>query len=250
MRRDTIDSLVARQGVNIGEDVGRGGRLLVGAPITHLKVAGVVEAAFAACLVAHRLVRRLEGTTARVHGVAALADVPRSVGSLPGASQSTAKHALEQRPQRRNAAGNDAHIALHHGPDAHVARVPEPVAGLAVVDDRGDFSNSRTAREAAQPERQNQRGPCSPVDVEVPEHGHGNDDGEEEVREDVESHVGVREALKRLGPPANRGLGDLLVPQRANVGTLADDRLSKTVSRHSNPHTPISRKRTKKHPMV
>jgi hypothetical protein len=50
-----------------------------------------------------------------------------------------AEGSAKQRLQTREVAGYDAYVGLDDGPDGEVARVPEPVAGLAVAGEERDF---------------------------------------------------------------------------------------------------------------
>lgn len=67
-----------------------------------------------------------------------------------------------------------------------------------------DAHNGARRREAAEPEDEEQRqlGPLG--DVDVPQHGQRDADGEDEIAEDVEAEVDVAEDLGFLARPAGR----------------------------------------------
>lgn len=96
-----------------------------------------------------------------------------------------AEEALEDRSQRRQATSNDADVEFHGRPNGEVARIPQPVAELAIVDDIGQPDNSSCAGEDTETKDTNERDPSAEMDVEVPEHWYGNNNGKEEIGEDV-----------------------------------------------------------------
>lgn len=108
----------------------------------------------------------------------------------------TSEPALEERAQARQAPGDDADVELDGGPDGNVARVPQPVAQLAVVGDVAELDKGSGAGEDAEAQHAEQRDARARVHVEPPQHGRRDDNGEQEVRQDVERRVRVREALE------------------------------------------------------
>ena len=162
---------------------------------------------------------------ARVQGLAAAA--ARVVGSL---GRALAVHAAEEAsshgPEAGEAAGRDANVALDDGPDADVARVPQPVAQLAVVDEEAHLDHGGDAGEDAQSQDGHQSRAPLPAGVEPPQHGPRDDDGEAQICEDVEANVGVGKSVERVGGPAARC--NRRVPEDANILTLENDSLGGT----------------------
>lgn len=129
--------------------------------------------------------------------------MPSIVSFFPGArAVHRAQELFEQRPQRRQAAGDDADVQLDDAPHGEVHRVPQPVATDAVRAQVRDAHDGARGREAAEAEDEEQRqlGPLG--DVDVPQHGQGDADGEDEIAENVEAEVDVAEDLGFLARPA------------------------------------------------
>ena len=86
---------------------------------------------------------------------------------------------LEDRLQARQARGRDGDVQLDGCPDCDVARVPEEISFFPVVWQVGDFDGCRGAGEDADSQDAEQGHPCAEVDLQFPEHGQWDRDGEE-----------------------------------------------------------------------
>lgn len=117
-------------------------------------------------------------------------------------SISAAEQSSEYRAQWGQTAGNDANVALDDGPDGDVARVPQPVAKLSIVDQEAQLDQAGRTAKDAKGENSQQCIACALVDVEVSEHHAWEDDSEEDIGNDVQGEVGVRERLESVRGPA------------------------------------------------
>lgn len=121
-----------------------------------------------------------------------------------------AEELLEQGPEGRETAGDDADVEFEDTPQREIHRVPGPVAAGAVLAQEGNAHDGARCREAAEAEDEEERHLCSSRHVDVPQHGQRNGNGKDEVAHNIEAEVGVTQSPNRLARPAGRF--DRLVP--------------------------------------
>ena len=155
---------------------------------------------------------------------------PRRWRLAGSSSVSAAQDTLEQWTQGRHAATHDADVYFCGRPNSDVARIPEEVTQSAVVDDIAQLHKRSRASKDTEAENCDKCDAGSAVHVQVPQHRGWNEDGKEEIGEDVESGAGVGERLESVLVPADRF--DRRVPLNSDIRTLREHRLqAKTINK-------------------
>lgn len=102
-----------------------------------------------------------------------------------------AEEASKDGSQTGETTSNDADVEFQTCPDGNVSRVPEPVTQLAVVCNVAQLYKRGSAGKDTEAQDADEGDSCAEVNVEFPEHGRGDDDGEEKIGDDVERRVCV-----------------------------------------------------------
>lgn len=126
------------------------------------------------------------------HGTAAVVGVATSRRLSGALAVRAAEDAPEDWSQARQATGNDSDVEFDTRPDGDVLRIPKPVAEFSVVGNVAELDNGGRASEDTEAENGDETDAGAEVHVEVPQHRRGDNNGEEEIGNDVECGVGVR----------------------------------------------------------